>query len=98
MESSRSYEEGIRFLTVVMALWERRLPYLRGRASRMDEACKIFATSLSLATEDRDALSLAARFHDIGLLAIPDAILNKPDGLTESEYAQLMTHTDLAAR
>lgn len=35
----------------------------------------------------------AAALHDIGKIAIPDAILNKPGRLTTSEYAVMKTHS-----
>jgi HD-GYP domain-containing protein (c-di-GMP phosphodiesterase class II) len=36
---------------------------------------------------------LAAPMHDVGKIRIPDAILNKPDKLTEEEYAIMKTHS-----
>jgi len=38
-------------------------------------------------------IDLAARLHDIGKLAIPDAILLKPGKLTPEEFAIIQTHT-----
>lgn len=38
-------------------------------------------------------IDLAARLHDIGKLAIPDAILLKPGKLTPGEFAIIQTHT-----
>jgi len=35
----------------------------------------------------------SARLHDVGKIAIPDSILNKPDILTESEYEVMKTHS-----
>ena len=35
----------------------------------------------------------AAQMHDIGKIAIPDAILNKPARLTDEEYATMKSHT-----
>lgn len=35
----------------------------------------------------------AAPMHDIGKIAVPDAILQKPGKLTEEEYAQIQLHT-----
>lgn len=40
-------------------------------------------------------LSYAARYHDAGKIFIPDAILNKPAGLTPSEYDVMKTHVEL---
>ena len=39
------------------------------------------------------ALSMAARLHDIGKLAIPPDILNKPGSLSEEEYGLMKSHT-----
>lgn len=38
-------------------------------------------------------ISNAAYMHDIGKIAIPDAILNKPGRLTDEEFAIMKTHT-----
>ena len=38
-------------------------------------------------------LRKAALMHDIGKIAIPDAILNKPSRLTDDEYAVMKSHT-----
>lgn len=47
--------------------------------------------------KQRTAISLASVMHDIGKLAIPDAILNKPGSLTEEEFEIMKTHTTLGA-
>jgi len=39
-----------------------------------------------------DALIASARLHDVGKIAIPDAILNKPGKLTAEEFAIIKTH------
>ncbi len=40
----------------------------------------------------------AAELHDVGKLAIPDAILNKPGALDESEWAFMRRHTIIGER
>lgn len=42
-------------------------------------------------------LKKAALLHDIGKIAIPDAILNKPSKLTDEEYRIMKTHTTAGA-
>ena len=40
-----------------------------------------------------DIISSAAALHDIGKIAIPDAILNKPGRLTDEEFEIMKSHT-----
>lgn len=40
-----------------------------------------------------EIISSAAAMHDIGKIAIPDSILNKPGKLTEEEFDTMKTHT-----
>jgi HD-GYP domain-containing protein (c-di-GMP phosphodiesterase class II) len=40
-------------------------------------------------------LWLGSLFHDVGKLAIPEAIINKPGPLTEEEYEEMKKHPEL---
>lgn len=42
-----------------------------------------------------DDLINAAPMHDIGKIAVPDAVLQKPGKLTDEEYAVMQTHTEV---
>ena len=53
---------------------------------------------LGLSQAELDLLGHAALFHDIGKLAIPDAILLKPAVLTDDEWALMQRHADEGAR
>jgi len=63
-------------------------------------------TRYSLATGDELGLDdqrmwnvwLGSLFHDVGKLAIPDAILNKPGPLTLAEYEQMKRHPELGVQ
>jgi response regulator RpfG family c-di-GMP phosphodiesterase len=46
---------------------------------------------------NRDVLRMAAMLHDVGKVAIPDAILKKPGRLTDDERAIMMQHSVLGA-
>ena len=46
-----------------------------------------------LSEEDINQIALAAVMHDVGKIAIPDAILNKPGRLTPEEFEIMKTHT-----
>ena len=47
---------------------------------------------MKLSGPDCELILSAARVHDIGKIAIPDAILNKPGALTAAEFALMKTH------
>jgi putative two-component system response regulator len=42
--------------------------------------------------EFQGAIRMAAALHDIGKVAVPDAILHKPGGLTPEEFAVMQSH------
>jgi diguanylate cyclase (GGDEF)-like protein/putative nucleotidyltransferase with HDIG domain len=58
---------------------------------------QIYATEmgklLGVNESERQALLAGALLHDIGKLAVPEYILNKPGKLTESEFAKMKIHT-----
>ncbi len=50
-----------------------------------------------LDNEERSSIALASALHDIGKMAIDDAILNKPGRLTPEEFEIMKTHTTIGA-
>lgn len=52
---------------------------------------------LGLAEADINALRTGALLHDIGKLAVPDHILNKPDKLTPAELEKTKIHSSVGA-
>lgn len=53
----------------------------------------MFADWLKLSDKSKMQLSQAGLLHDIGKAKIPDKILNKPGGLTPSEYEIMQDHS-----
>ena len=51
------------------------------------------ALALGLDTSEAYMLGLAGRLHDVGKVAVPDAVLQKPASLTEDEQALMRRHT-----
>jgi diguanylate cyclase (GGDEF)-like protein/putative nucleotidyltransferase with HDIG domain len=52
---------------------------------------------LGLSEPEIEALKAGALLHDIGKLAVPDYILNKPDKLTPAEFEKMKIHTIVGA-
>jgi diguanylate cyclase (GGDEF)-like protein/putative nucleotidyltransferase with HDIG domain len=55
------------------------------------------AKELGLPEEEIEALRAAALLHDIGKLAIPEHIINKPGRLTPEEFEKMKIHTQVGA-
>jgi diguanylate cyclase (GGDEF)-like protein len=53
---------------------------------------------MGLSADALDQLAKAAALHDIGKVAVPDAIVNKPGPLSSDEWAFMRTHTILGER
>ena len=62
------------------------------------DASALVAQALGTSDDEARALSLAARLHDIGKLAIPDSILLKEGKLSPAEWVIMRTHTELGER
>lgn len=65
---------------------------------RVGQTSASIAAALGLPAEEVELIRRAAPLHDIGKLAIPDAILLKPGLLTLEEMDTMKTHTVLGAK
>ena len=72
---------------------EARDPYTEGHCQRLAAYATAFGASLGLTSEQLQVLKCGAYLHDIGKIAIPDALLLKPGRLTADEYARMKSHT-----
>ncbi|MCT7909124.1 HD domain-containing phosphohydrolase [Aliarcobacter butzleri] len=60
---------------------------------RVAKYTELIALELGLEPKEAKMLKLASPMHDIGKIAIPDYILNKPAKLTPEEFEIVKTHT-----
>ncbi len=77
---------------------DARDAYTAGHSRRVQQLALAIGRELGLSQAELDLLGHAALFHDIGKLAIPDAILLKPASLTEEEWELMQRHADEGAR
>jgi putative nucleotidyltransferase with HDIG domain len=77
---------------------DARDAYTAGHSRRVQQLALAIGRELGLSQAELDLLGHAALFHDIGKLAVPDAILLKPAVLTEDEWTLMQRHSDEGAR
>jgi diguanylate cyclase (GGDEF)-like protein/putative nucleotidyltransferase with HDIG domain len=76
---------------------DARDEYTAGHSRRVQEVALAIGRELDLSPTELELLGHAALFHDIGKLALPDAILLKPSSLTDEEWRLMTTHADEGA-
>lgn len=54
---------------------------------------RIYDPSLALDRADVACITMASALHDIGKIAVPSKIINKPGRLTDEEFAVMRTHS-----
>ncbi|TXK86071.1 HD-GYP domain-containing protein [Paenibacillus sp. N3.4] len=72
---------------------ESRSKETGNHVKRVAEYSYLLALALGLSQEEADLLKMASPMHDIGKVAIPDSVLNKPGKLTDEEFKLMQNHT-----
>jgi putative two-component system response regulator len=83
-------------LSLAMTI-ELRDPYTEGHCQRLANYATSLGERLGLADEDLRALYQGGFLHDLGKVAIPDAILLKPGALSDVERAVIRQHPVVGA-
>jgi diguanylate cyclase (GGDEF)-like protein len=83
---------------VLLAVLGEREPDLQRHMHDVAGLARLVGTRLGLDAEDLDVVVRAAELHDIGKVAIPDAILHKPGSLDETDWSFIHQHTIIGER
>ena len=83
---------------VLTAILEERAPALAEHSKTVCEFALATALRLGLGDDEFEAIRHAAPLHDIGKMAIPDSILDKPGPLSENEWQLIRQHTIIGER
>ncbi len=78
-------------------LVEKRDQATGTHAQGVADMMKQVALEVGLDEQEAHMLALAGWLHDIGKVAIPDAILRKPGKLDEAEWIIMRTHSEIGA-
>ncbi len=83
---------------VLVRVLREREPELSAHLSGVARLAAEIGRAAGLDAEELDVIVRAAELHDIGKIAIPDAILHKPGELDEDEWELMRTHTLIGER
>jgi putative nucleotidyltransferase with HDIG domain len=82
--------------TILHAL-DAKDSYTFGHSMRVAYFSLSLGREIGLSEEELYDLELAALFHDIGKIAVPDSVLLKPSRLTEDEFLKMKSHPSKSA-
>jgi putative two-component system response regulator len=74
-------------------LIEAKDQYTDGHTRRVGNLCRKIGEKLGFSHERLQKLEMSGIIHDIGKVAVPDHILNKPGKLTDEEFEIIKKHT-----
>ena len=85
-------------IKAIAATIDARDGYTHRHSERVAVLTAQLAREMGLTESERETAELSALLHDVGKIAVPDSILNKPGKLTPEEYAEMQKHPVHGAR
>lgn len=85
-------------VSTIAALMEARDAHMSVHSEAVTDCAVMIARELGLGPLDVEAVRLAALLHDVGKIAVADAVLQKPGPLDKDEWAAMRQHPLIAER
>jgi len=85
-------------LHILTSALDQRDRVTEGHSRRVTDLSLIVARELGIQGDELLDIERAAILHDIGKLAVPDAILSKPGPLTPDEWMEMRRHPDVGCQ
>jgi len=102
IENSKLYEEikksYMQTLTALANAVEARDTYTRGHTERVWYMAQLIAKEMGWEEDKLWEVKMGGILHDIGKIGVPDAILNKPEALTQEEFEVMKQHPACGAK
>lgn len=73
-------------------------PRENAHSQRVSSYCEAIGKAYNLSEDDLTELKVAGELHDIGKIAIDEAILNKSTSLSDAEWAEIRKHPETGYR
>lgn len=94
----RAERHYFKVLRRIISAIESREPYTRGRSKRIGYLARRIGENLGLDSNLCRLLELAGQIHDIGLLSVPEYVLDKPSRLGRKEFRSVKRHAEISYR
>lgn len=94
---STMYEHYYETITALTLMLQRAHPYTHGHLERVARAAEEVAKRLGLNSQRARMVREAAVLHDIGKIAVDEALLDKPGKLTDDEMDHVRQHAEWGA-
>lgn len=78
-------------LALVQAI-EMRDPYTRGHSFQVAHLSTIIGQAMNFTERELELIKFAGLLHDVGKIAVPESILQKPSGLNDYEWQIIKRH------
>ena len=89
-ELHRTFEQTI---TAIALTLEKRDPYTAGHQQRVARLAAAIATEMGCTPQQVEGIRFGAQLHNIGTVAVPAEILNRPGKLSDLQFALVKQHT-----
>ena len=93
--SSRLEQTNLGIAAALAAALEAKDHYTADHARSIADLAVLVGVKLGMTLGEARDLRLGAILHDVGKIAVPDAILNKPGSLTEAEFEVVKAHAEV---
>ena len=97
-KGGRRMSAGRQSRDVLLRMLSERQPDLHAHLRGTAELALAVGRELGMEAEELDEVARAAELHDLGKVAIPDEILEKPGPLDETEWSFMRRHTIIGER
>ena len=94
----RRFTVGHQATSALVQVLQEREPGLGRQLHDVAELVRHVAIAMGIQSDELEKVVRAAELHDVGKVAVPDAILSKPGPLSEAEWGYMREHTIVGDR